>query len=83
MKATVKPIEKEKGFTPFKVELIIETLQEARGLSHLANECVEKVDNFIKINKLGKYSDDYSAGVLKDNLWMKLRDEIESQGFKI
>ena len=79
MKAKIE--KKEKAFTPFKVKLEIETIQEARLLFHVFNN--RNIGEGI-VNE--EYDMGYSKDYAKDfgtDMFAELESLITGQGFKL
>ena len=82
MKARIIEEKKEVEFKPFKIELTIETIQEARLLFHVGNNlnllgCLRAAKDY----PIDRYNDDIAANCKEFYIIMK--DEIQSQGFKL
>ena len=85
MKTKISTQKENKEFTPFKIEFLVETIQDARLMFHLANEddhkdfILDTID-FNSHNYSHDFSDEICAG---DSLWRQIEDEIEAQGFEL
>lgn len=87
MKGKLIKSEKEKKFNPFKIEIEVESLDEARLLYHVFNHAnLSKKINDFWYSDMGNSLDGYGhvSGTLENTqLCNSISSEIKEQGFKI